>query len=128
MTYTSLLRQRVTIRRRANTAASDTTDWNQEPQEITSLATGVRCRIDEGGGGSGGSRGEITLPGEAGNVVVDATGYFLAGTDLTEADQVVRTYPTPERTYEVLLVRDAAGQGHHIEAALRLVRQPVAAT
>lgn len=98
--------------------ADDTSDWNQEPQVIADVATGVRCRIDE-------SRGrQVTLPGDQGTVVVDAVGFFRAGVDLTEDDQVV----VNGRTYEVALTRDAAGQGHHVEADLRLVRQPTVAT
>lgn len=116
MSYGSLLRHRATIRRRGDTPGADTTDWNQEPEAMTDQATGVRCRIDE-------TRGrQVSLPDEAGPVVIDATGYFLRGTDVTEGDQVRRTRPTPIRDYEVLLVRDAAGAGHHLEADLRLVR------
>ena len=115
MSYASLLRHRATIYRRSDTPGSDTTDWNQEPTDLAALATDVRCRIDE-------TRGrQVSLPDEAGPVIVDAIGYFVAGVDLTEADQVVQTRPATGRVYEVAFVRDAAGQGHHTEVDLRLV-------
>lgn len=116
MSYSSLLRHRATILRRSATAAVDTSEWNQEPQTLASIATDVPCRIDE-------TRGrQVTVPGEDGPVIVDAIGFFKAGIDLTEADQVMQTRPGTNRPYEVLFIRDAAGQGHHTEADLRLVR------
>lgn len=116
MSYASLLRHRATIMRRSDTAAADTSDWNQEPQVLADLATNVPCRIDE-------TRGrQVTLPGSDGPVVVDAVSFWRAGQDITEADQVVQTRPGTGRAYEVVFVRDAAGQGHHTEADLRLVR------
>ena len=75
------------------------------------LATDVACRLQP-------RRGREAV--QPTQVVVGSHVLFLEiGTDITEKDRVV----VGATTYEVLFVEDAAGQGHHLEADLELVKE-----
>jgi len=63
---------------------------------------------------------ELPSVSEAGTVISDHVVYLPIGTDIAESDRIVHG----GRTYEVQLVRDAAGHGHHLEVDVRLVRSP----
>jgi head-tail adaptor len=73
---------------------------------------------------------EQALTSQAGAAISDHT-LFLAPRDITTADAIVhdpRFCPLPvdppEATYAVVAVPSAAGAGHHLEVAARLVEAP----
>jgi head-tail adaptor len=75
------------------------------------LATDVACRLQP-------RRGREAV--QPTQVVIGSHVLFLeTGTDITERDRVV----VAASTYEVLFVADAAGQGHHLEAELEIVKE-----
>ena len=75
------------------------------------LAIDVACRLQP-------RRGREAV--QPTQVVVGSHVLFLeAGVDITERDRVVLAADT----YEVLFVGDAAGQGHHLEVDLELVKE-----
>lgn len=75
------------------------------------LATDVPCRLQP-------RRGREAV--QPTQVVVGSHVLFLEiGTDITERDQFV----LGASTYEVLFVADAAGQGHHLELELELIKE-----
>lgn len=108
MGFKQLLNASCTIRRFTSTAK----DAHGNPVKVWSdLATGVACRLQP-------RRGREAV--QPTQVVVGTHVLFLeAGVDITEKDQVVFA---PD-TYEVLFVGDAAGQGHHLEVDLELVKE-----
>ena len=75
------------------------------------LATDVPCRLQP-------RRGREAV--QPIQVVVGSHVLFLeAGNDITERDRVVVTADT----YEVLFVANAAGQNHHLEVNLELLKE-----
>ena len=108
MGFKQMLNATCTIRRFTSTAK----DAHGNPVKIwADLAIDVVCRLQP-------RRGREAV--QPTQVVVGTHVLFLeAGVDITEKDQVVLAADT----YEVLFVVDAAGQGHHLEVDLELVKE-----
>ena len=107
MGFKQLLNKTCTIRR----FTSSSNDAHGNPVKVWSdLATDVPCRLQARRGR------ETTQPVQ---VVVGTHTLFLEPRDITERDRVV----VATLTYEVLFVSDAAGQGHHLEVDLELVKE-----
>ncbi|KKM74969.1 hypothetical protein LCGC14_1395080 [marine sediment metagenome] len=108
MGFKQLLNATGTIRR----FNSSSKDMHGNPVKVWSdLATDVPCRLQP-------RRGREAV--QPTQVVVGTHVLFLEiGTDITERDRFVFA---PD-TYEVLFVGDAAGQGHHLEVDLELVKE-----
>lgn len=108
MGFKQMLNATGTIRRFTSTAKNS----HGNPVKIWSdLATDVPCRLQP-------RRGREAV--QPTQVVVGSHILFLEiGTDITERDRVV----VSANTYEVLFVADAAGQGHHLEVELELIKE-----
>lgn len=104
MAFADMLSQRCTIKRYV---AADTA-MGEQTFTLTTIATNVLCEIQERGGNL--RRREF---GE----LVDAThrGYFLAGTNIREKDQIT---DQDGLVFEVIFVDKVFGN-HHLETALR---------
>ena len=108
MGFKQLLNATGTIRRFTSTAK----DAHGNPVKVWSdLATGVACRRQPRLGR------EAVQPTQV--VVGSHILYLEIGTDITERDRFVLAADT----HEVLFVGDAAGQGHHLEVDLELVKE-----
>lgn len=108
MGFRQLLNKTGTIRR--YTSSSKDTHGNLV-KVWSDLATGVACRLQPRRGR------EAVQPTQV--VVGSHILYLEIGTDITERDRVV----VAASTYEVLFVADAAGQSHHLEVDLELVKE-----
>lgn len=108
MGFAQLLNKTCVIRR----FTSSSNDAHGNPVKVWSdLATDIACRLQP-------RRGREAV--QPTQVVVGSHVLFLEiGTDITERDRVV----VATLTYEVLFVGDAAGQGHHLEVDLELVKE-----
>ena len=108
MGFKQLLNKTCVIRR----FTSSSNDAHGNPVKVWSdLATDIACRLQP-------RRGREAL--QPTQVVVGTHVLYLeAGVDITERDRVV----VGATTYEVLFVEGAAGQGHHLEADLELVKE-----
>ena len=117
MSFASQLRHTVTIRR-ASLGAVD--DYGQPARTVSDLAT-VKALVQPKTIGVGRNPEEPTTYG-AGTQVTDHT-VFLAYTDVNAADEVLAVSAGIHsgKTFEVLLVKDAGGQGHHLELDCRLI-------
>lgn len=62
---------------------------------------------------------EVAGPDLGGTVIVNAVVYLPIGTAVTPRDRLERT--DTGAMYDVLYVRDAAGQGHHLEIDCRRI-------
>ena len=91
---------------------SSSKDAHGNPIKVWSdLATDVPCRLQP-------RRGREAV--QPTQVVVGSHVLFLEiGTDITERDRFVHAGDT----YGVLFVGDAAGQGHHLEVELELIKE-----
>ncbi|MCA1570838.1 MAG: head-tail adaptor protein [Chloroflexi bacterium] len=113
------LRHTVTIQR-ATAGAVD--DYGQPSRTYSPLATDVRALIQpKPARTSGGTPEEVTTF-SAGTQVTDHT-VFLRPRDIDAADRILATAAGVHsgKSFEVLLVKDAAGQDHHLELDVRLV-------
>lgn len=121
--FDSLLRHTVTIRR-ATQGAED--DYGQPVLTWGDLST-VKALIQPRGTRLGGGQVEDVTTYGGGTQVTDHT-IFLRPTDVVSADKVyaVSAGIHTGRTFEVLLVRDEAGQGHHLALDVRLVQPETA--
>ena len=108
MGFKQLLNVTCVIRR----FTSSSKDAHGNPIKVWSdLATDVPCRLQPRRGR------EAVQPTQV--VVGTHVLYLEAGVDITERDRVM----VAASTYEVLFVGDAAGQGHHLELELELVKE-----
>lgn len=115
MSFASLLRHEVLIRRRTAVLDAGEPTYDELGQPITvleAIAT-VRCRIEPK------DAKEIALLQQGGAVVSTHT-IFMLPTDLSEADQLV-PQPADGRLFEVQRIDDGGGAGHHLEVDARLV-------
>ena len=108
MGFKQMLNKTCVIRR----FTSSSNDAHGNPVKVWSdLATDVPCRLQP-------RRGREAV--QPTQVVVGSHVLFLEiGTDITERDQFVLAADT----YDVLFVGDAAGQGHHLEVDLELIKE-----
>ncbi|HET7664601.1 MAG TPA: head-tail adaptor protein [Mycobacterium sp.] len=112
MSFDSLLRHTVTIQR-ATLGAED--EYGQPSRTFADLAT-VRALVQPKPARLTGGPAEELTSYDAGTQISDHT-IFMRQTDITPADQIVEG----TRTFQVLLVKDAAGQGRHYEIDARLI-------
>lgn len=108
----------VTIRR-ATQGAED--DYGQPALTWADLAT-VQALIQPRNTRLGGGQAEELTTHGGGTSITDHN-IFLRPTDITSADEVYATDAGTYtgKTFEVILVRDAGGQGHHLEVSVRLI-------
>lgn len=113
------LRHTVTIRR---FTAGATDEYGQPSRTPSDLATGVKALIQPKPSRMGGGQPEEPTTFGAGTQITDHT-VFLRPTDVTAADEIVATDAGVHtgRTFEILLVKDAGGQNHHLELDVRLI-------
>lgn len=115
MSFLSLLTHRCTIERSTRTNV----DGVMRPTWST-LATDVRCRIQEGAGMV------RSTPGGQG-LEYDAIAFFLTTQDIRprgsddQSDRIIQTRPATSITYMVQLVVDESGEGHHLVGYLTRV-------
>lgn len=109
MSYRGLLKQRADIYRPtldASTGPEARNTWADTP-----TYTGIRCRIQ--------ALQTKEQDKETGAVVSTHNSFWEHGVDLLESDRVV----VDSVRYDVQGVdSDVAGEGHHVEAALKVVR------
>jgi head-tail adaptor len=114
MSYASLLRHTVTIERPFVTLDGlgdvQVDEYGQPERTYDTVATSPALVQARGGR-------EAPLVSEAGVVVSDHIVFLPAGTDVRESDRLIHN----GRIYEVKLVKDAAGQDHHLELDARLL-------
>lgn len=108
MSFSTWLNTTCTIRRFTEGAADD---YGQPAKSWANLATGVLCRLEPTSGK------EIWIDKQL--VISNFTLFLLPAQDVTEKDEIV----LGGETYNVLLVSDAAGHGHHQELALQAIRE-----
>jgi hypothetical protein len=108
--FSQLLRHEIVVEIPATGSASA---WGHAPTGFTDGAT-VRGLIQERTGQ------EYVGPELGGTVVSDGIVFLPMSSGVTERNQL-RRKDTGAR-YRVLLVRDAAGQGHHLEAVVQALR------
>lgn len=116
MSFASLLRHRVAIRRRVAVldAGLPTYDeMNQPLAQLDTIAT-VPCRIQPL------TTKEVALLSQGGAVVGEHRIFMLAGTDVDEGDQLV-PQPADGRAFEVHRIHDMGGEGRYLELAAQLV-------
>ena len=115
MSFTKLLRHRVTVERRVaildGGGLPTYTELGQPATELRVVHTSVKCRIEPK------SAKEVAQLSQAGPVVASHTIYALPG-DWTNADRLI---DTDGRSFEVLNVPDAGGTGHHVEMDVRRI-------
>jgi len=112
MSYTGLLRHSLVIENPA-TGAEDS--WGHVEPEPFSDGPAVRGLVQDRRGVEVEQSGGL-----GGTVVADVVIFLPTGTAITEQDRIRRV--DTGAVYEVLYVKDAAGQGHHLEVACRLVK------
>lgn len=114
--FDAQLKHTVTIRR-ATQGALD--DYGQPTLTWSDLAT-VKALIQPRNQRLGGGQTEELTTHGGGTSITDHN-IFMRSTDLTTADEIVATDAGSYTgdTFEVLLVRDAGGQGHHLEVSVR---------
>jgi head-tail adaptor len=113
MSFTSLLRHTVEVRRRVAVLDAGLPTYDERGQPITALASKgtVRCRIEPL------SAREVALLSQAGPVVGDHRLFMVAGTDVLESDQLV----DGDRLFEVHRIDDLGGAGRYLELQAQLV-------
>lgn len=111
MGFAELLTQTCTIRR--FTASGSPGNYGEPLGSFGDLATGVACLKQPLTGRTVGK--ELVVGREA--RITDFV-LFLLPRDVTAADRVVHT----GETYNVIVVKDPGGQGHHLELILELVK------
>lgn len=115
MSFVSLLRHRAdVIRQVAVTDGFGDPTYDERGQPITTSATIVPawpCRIEPR------SAREVAQLSQAGPVVADHIVYGQP-TDLRTGDRLVAT---DDRVFEVMVIDDAGGHGHHFEVQARRV-------
>lgn len=128
MSFDSLLRHRVTIRRLVSTApdaeGDDYGHGSSEPDDIETMFALIQPKPARSGGGPP----EEPTTHYAGTQITDHT-VFMRATDVTAADQLYAedAGPYTGKTFEVLIVKDAGGQDHHLELDVRLIEAAVLA-
>lgn len=110
--FDRMLRHTVTIRR---ATAGSLDDYGQPSRTYADVAT-VPALVQPKTARFGGGQTEEITTYSGGTQVTDHT-IFMRPTDVSAADQVVEG----DRTFEVLLVRDEAGQDHHLALDVRLI-------
>lgn len=113
MSFSTWLNTTCTIRRFTAGAADD---YGHPVQTFSDLATGIACRLQPAAGPGRGGK-EIWVDKQL--VIADFKLFLSAGQDVTEKDEIV----IGAKTYNVLLVNDAAGHGHHLELDLQVLRE-----
>jgi hypothetical protein len=113
MSYSGLLRHDLTL---LTPPDPDNDDWDSIP--TWAEGSSVRGLVQDRSGEA------IEGPDLGGTLVANAVIFLPAGTSVTEQHKIRRE--DTQRVYRILHVRDAAGQGHHIELAAKLV-EPVPA-
>jgi SPP1 family predicted phage head-tail adaptor len=108
MSFQKLLNKTCTIKSR--TVAQNATSGEQV-ETFAVKYSNVRCRLDEAAGGE--FRGSTRIVDKATHMLFIPFNYSVV-----ETDEVV----IANNNYNVLLVRDAGGHGHHKELMLEWVR------
>jgi head-tail adaptor len=112
VSFSGLLRHSLVIEHPASGAEDDWGHVDPAPFEdgetVRGLVQDRRGREVEASGDLGGT------------VVADVVIFLQSGVTVTEQDRLRRADTGAE--YEVVYVKDAAGQGHHLEIACRLVK------
>lgn len=108
-TFESLLTHTCTIKRRSTNSAT-TDKWGASTETISTLASGVVCLIQQ--------REETVEFMRRGEKVISRhLAFFKIDAGVREDDVI--TFNGED--YRVAAVADAAGQGHHLEAALYIL-------
>jgi head-tail adaptor len=110
--FDRLLRHTVTISR---AALGSLDEYGQPSRTYADVAT-VPALVQPKPSRSVGGGAEESTTYFAGTQITDHT-VFLRPTDVTAADRIVHG----DDTFEVLLVKDAGGQDHHLELDVRLI-------
>jgi len=105
--FTGLLNKSCTIQRPSSSGVGA---GGRDITTFAELSTGNACRLNPGTGQ------EYIIDRQT--VVAEFVLFLNGDVDITEKDQVI----IGSKTYEVLLVKDAAGHSHHLECDLKLVR------
>ena len=113
MSYTALLKQTCTIKRKTITIGNrgqTNASWN-------TIASAVKCAIQI----TTSQQEEYRLDSAGEYSETSYMGFFLYGTDVLEGDKIIDNYG---RTFHVGRVgEDTVGYKHHIEADLEIVRE-----
>lgn len=107
MSFDALLNKTGTVRRFTSAGVSAS---GHEKSTWATVATGVKCRLQSRGGNEAIDDRTTSIE----NLVL----FTKAATDTTEDDQWI----IDSKTYEVKLVTDGGGAGHHKECVVKLVK------
>lgn len=114
MSFAGLLRHTVTIERPYSVPEGGEPELNEYGQPVTVPVTiGSVMGLVQPRTGT-----ELRSISEAGTVISDHVVYLPVGTDIAESDRIIHG----ARSYEVQLVRNAAGHDHHLEVDVQLIR------
>jgi len=107
--FDNLLTHTCTIKHRYTTG-STTDKWGALTENINTSEVNVQCRIQQRGGDL-----EFTKRGE--KLVSKHIGFFKFDVSIVEDDIIVFN----GKSYSVMSVSDAAGEGHHLECDLLIM-------
>ena len=111
--FDRMLRHTVTIQR----ATLGTVDEYGQPTRTMGTVATVPALVQPKPSRSAGGTAEEPTTYSGGTQVTDHT-IFMRPTDVRASDQVVEG----DRTFDILLVKDAGGQDHHLELDARLIQ------